>query len=75
MGKYRPDGTVLVAWNEPARSGTDSGRWRIGGNLLCIKFKAVHGGKERCYKFKTINFKEYLAFDTDGNAAFTYLFE
>ena len=75
VSEYHPDGTVLVAWNQPTRSGTDSGRWHIDHSSLCVKFKAVHGGRERCYRFKTISLKEYLAIDMDGNPAFSYFFE
>ena len=72
---FHPDGTVIVAWNNLARSGSDFGNWKISENLLCIRYRKVHSGTERCYKFKKINSKEFHAVDMDGKLAFKYLLD
>jgi len=71
--RYRPDGSVLTAWNDQSRSGSDAGHWRIDGDLLCIKYQRVHSGRESCYKLKKTGSNNYLAVDMEGNPAFTNL--
>jgi hypothetical protein len=72
ISEFRADGTILVAWNSPARSGSDAGRWWIEGAKLCLRYNAVHSGNKRCYRFKLVSSKQFLALDEAGDPAFTY---
>ena len=75
VAHFRPDGNVQTSWNEPARSGSDAGRWRSLDGQFCIEYQNVHGGRERCYRMKAVGPTELLAIGGEGSPAFTYFLD
>ncbi|GIL00962.1 MAG: hypothetical protein BroJett030_08610 [Alphaproteobacteria bacterium] len=65
---YKADGSAAATGNFGSFT-SDTGSWRINGNKLCVKWKKIRGGKERCY---TVEAKGRGKFVDDGGTLISY---
>ncbi|MFN3987793.1 MAG: hypothetical protein ACK4KV_20060 [Rhodocyclaceae bacterium] len=67
---FTADGRIMVTWAD----GSDEGTWRIKGDQMCMTFKVIRGGAERCNKIYQTADNEYVQILDNGTIASTYSF-
>jgi hypothetical protein len=48
--RYVAGGSAIL-WNANRHPRSDSGRWRIVGNRLCVRWQLTRSGEEACFTF------------------------
>ena len=51
--RYLAGGSAIL-WNASRHPRSDSGRWRIVGNRLCVRWQLTRGGEEACFTFSKV---------------------
>ena len=65
------NGTRDVYWNNGHASGRDTGTHQVRGDQICVTYRTIYGGKERCYDVYSLGDNKYES-RRNGELAGTY---
>tara|TARA_Y100000031_G_C8104931_1_gene330527 strand:- start:288 stop:683 length:396 start_codon:yes stop_codon:yes gene_type:complete len=68
---YFPDRTQKIEHG----GGSDEGKYRIDNGQLCVKWKEIRGGAEKCTRMYHIEGNKYESVYLDGSSAASLTFE
>ncbi len=68
-----PNGIAMVQWlNIGGTAGQETGTWRIAGETLCIKWKLLFDGADRCERHYRVADNAYESWDAGGKPVLAY---